>query len=40
MTDDIKIDFWEEMDDVIHSLPQSEKLFFSEDFNGHIKAKV
>ena len=35
----IKRLFWEELDEVIQSIPQSKKLFIGGDFNGHIGRK-
>ena len=28
--------FWEDLDEVIQNIPQTEKLFIGGDFNGHI----
>jgi len=39
-TDDIKKIFWEELEDVVLSVPQNEKLVFEGDFNGHIGDKT
>ena len=36
LSDDIKKQFWEDLDMVIQDVPQSEKLFVGGDFNGHI----
>ena len=36
LPDDIKKQFWEDLDMVIQDVPRSEKLFVEEDFNGHI----
>jgi len=36
LSDDVKKQFWEELDMVIQDVPWSEKLFIGEDFNGHI----
>nr|XP_009615628.1 uncharacterized protein LOC104108324 [Nicotiana tomentosiformis] len=30
--------FWENLDEVVHGIPRTEKLFMGEDFNGHIGA--
>ena len=40
LTDDIKKVFWEELEDVLQSIPQHEKLFVGGDFNGHIGEKT
>ena len=34
--DNIKRLFWEDLDEVIQSIPQTEKLLIGGDFNGHI----
>jgi len=36
LSDDIKKQFWEELDMVIQDVPRSEKLFIGGDFNVHI----
>jgi len=36
LDDETKRLFWEELDEVIQSVPQAEKLFIGGDFNGHI----
>jgi len=36
LPDNIKNQFWEDLDMVIQDVPQSEKLFIRGDFNGHI----
>ena len=36
LPDDIKKQFWENLDMVIQDVPRSEKLFVGGDFNGHI----
>ena len=36
-TGDIKKVFCEELDEVVQSIPQSEKLFMGGDFKGQIK---
>ena len=40
MADDIKKVFWEELEEVLQSIPRHEKLFMGGDFNGHIGEKV
>jgi len=34
--EDIKRLFWEELDEAIQSIPETEKLLVEGDFNGHI----
>ena len=34
--EDIERLFWEDLDEVIQSIPQMEKLLIGSDFNGHI----
>jgi len=36
LDEDVKRLFWEDLDGVIQSIPQTEKLFIGGDFNGHI----
>ena len=36
LDEEIKRLFWEDLDEVIQSIPQTEKLFIGGDFNGHI----
>jgi len=36
LQDDFKKLLWEDLDTIIQDIPQSEKLFIGEDFNGHI----
>jgi len=36
LSDDIKKQFWEDLDSVIQNVPRSKKLFIGGDFNGHI----
>jgi len=36
LPDDIKMQFWEDLDMVIQDAPRSEKLFIGRDFNGYI----
>ena len=38
--DDIEREFWEELEDVIQSVPQSEKIFLGGDFNVYIGSKA
>ena len=40
LSDDIKKVFWEELEEVLQSIPQHEKLFLGGDFNGHIGDKA
>ena len=40
LLDDIKKQFWEDLDLVIQDVPQSDNLFIGGDFNDHIGAKV
>ena len=40
LADDIKRVFWEEQEEVMHSVPQNEKLRLGGDFNGHIGEKA
>ena len=41
LVDDIKREFWEELEDVMQSIaPQSAKLLLDGDFNGHIGTKI
>jgi len=40
LTDDIKKVFWEELEEVLQSIPQHEKIFLRGDFNGHIRDKA
>jgi len=39
LDEDIKRLFWEELDEVLQSIPQMEKLFIGGDFNGHIRRR-
>ena len=36
LSEDIKKVFWEELEEVLQSVPRHEKLFLGGDFNGHI----
>jgi len=36
LPDDVKKQFWEDLDMIIQDVPQSEKFFIGGDFNGHI----
>ena len=36
---DIKIQFWEELDEITHIIRHSEKLSKGHDFNGHVGIK-
>ena len=40
LTEDIKKVFWEELEEVLQSIPRHEKLFLGGDFNGHIGEKA
>jgi len=40
LADDIKNVIWEDLDDVVQSVPLNEKLFIRGDFNGHIGDKT
>jgi len=40
LADDIKWEFWEALEKVMQSLPQSEKLFLGAYFNGPIRTKA
>ena len=31
-----KIDFWESMDNIMHEIPQEERVFIGGDLNGHV----
>ena len=35
-SDDEKLTFWEELDDVLQSIPDKEGLVVIGDFNGHV----
>jgi hypothetical protein len=36
LNESIKMQFWEQLDSLVSSVPISEKLFIGEDLNGHI----
>ncbi|XP_019266632.1 PREDICTED: craniofacial development protein 2-like [Nicotiana attenuata] len=36
LDEEIKRRFWEGLDEIVHSIPPSERLFMGGDFNGHI----
>ncbi|XP_019253796.1 PREDICTED: craniofacial development protein 2-like [Nicotiana attenuata] len=36
LDEEIKRRFWEELDEIVRSIPPSERLFTGGDFNGHI----
>ncbi|XP_070022189.1 uncharacterized protein [Nicotiana sylvestris] len=40
LDEEIKRHFWEGLDDFVHSIPPSERLFIGRDFNGHIGSSV
>lgn len=33
---EVKRNFWEDLGEVVHGIPHTEKLFIGGDFNGHI----
>ncbi|XP_009626827.1 uncharacterized protein [Nicotiana tomentosiformis] len=37
---EVKMQFWEDLDEMVHSIPHTEKLFIGRDFNGHIGASA
>lgn len=39
LEEETKRRFWEDLDKVIQSLPQNERLFIGSDFNGHVGAR-
>jgi len=40
LSNEIKRDFWDELEEVIQSIPQTERLFLGGDFNGHIGSRT
>ena len=38
LSEEIKRLFWEELDEVVQSIPQNEDLLIGGDFNGHISS--
>jgi len=40
LTDETKREFWDELEEVIQSIPQTERLFLGGDFNGHIGTRA
>ncbi|XP_075084827.1 uncharacterized protein LOC142168066 [Nicotiana tabacum] len=38
--EEVKRQFWEDLDEVVRSIPCAEKIFFGRDFNGHIGANA
>ncbi|XP_016544339.2 uncharacterized protein LOC107844437 [Capsicum annuum] len=36
--EEVKVSFWEELDEVVRTMPSSEKIVIARDFNGHIGA--
>jgi hypothetical protein len=36
LSDDVKIRFWEDLEDMVRGVPSSEKLFIGGDLNGHV----
>jgi len=40
LTDETKREFWDELEEVIQSIPQIERLFVGGDFNGHIGTRA
>nr|XP_009795970.1 PREDICTED: craniofacial development protein 2-like [Nicotiana sylvestris] len=37
---EVKKQFWKDLDEMVRSIPHTEKLFISRDFNGHIGASA
>ncbi|XP_070020671.1 uncharacterized protein [Nicotiana sylvestris] len=40
LDEEIKRRFWEGLDDIVRSIPPTERLIIGEDFNGHIGSSV
>ena len=40
LVDDIERVFWEELEELLQSVPQSEKILLVGDFSGHIGTKA
>nr|XP_016504330.1 PREDICTED: craniofacial development protein 2-like [Nicotiana tabacum] len=40
LDEEIKMHFWEGLDDIVRSIPPSERLFIGGNFNGHIGSSV
>jgi len=40
LTDDIKKVFWEELEEIVQSVTQNEKLFLRRDFHDHIGENI
>nr|XP_016472701.1 PREDICTED: craniofacial development protein 2-like [Nicotiana tabacum] len=40
VVEEVKKRFWEDLDEMVHSIPHIEKLFIGGDFNGHIGASA
>nr|XP_016497651.1 PREDICTED: craniofacial development protein 2-like [Nicotiana tabacum] len=38
LDEEVKRHFWEDLHEMVHSIPHTEKLFIGGDFNGHIRA--
>lgn len=36
LEEEVKRKFWDELDELVRDVPQSERLFIRGDFNGHI----
>ncbi|XP_047270447.1 craniofacial development protein 2-like [Capsicum annuum] len=36
LEDEVKASFWEDLDEVVRSVPSAEKIVIAGDFNGHI----
>lgn len=34
--EEVKRCFWEDLDEVVHGIPQTENIFIGGDFNGHV----
>ncbi|XP_019255079.1 PREDICTED: craniofacial development protein 2-like [Nicotiana attenuata] len=40
LVQEVKKQFWEDLDEMVRSIPHTEKLFIGGDFNGHIGASA
>ncbi|XP_070056876.1 uncharacterized protein [Nicotiana tomentosiformis] len=38
LDEEVKRRFWEDLDEMVHGIPHTEKIFIGGDFNGHIRA--
>jgi hypothetical protein len=36
LSDDVKRQFWEDLEDMVRGVPSSEKLFIGGNLNGHV----